>query len=45
MQAEDKKPRILVDVQGQIEQVTYTNNENGYTIAKLKVYGQRDLVT
>ena len=30
---------------GQIERVTYTNPENGYTIARLKVYGQRDLVT
>lgn len=28
-----------------MERVTYTNDENGYTIAKLKVYGQRDLVT
>jgi exodeoxyribonuclease V alpha subunit len=25
--------------------VTFTNEENGYTIAKLKVYGRRDLVT
>jgi len=38
MPAEDKNPRILVDLQGQIERVTYTNDENGYTIAKLKVY-------
>lgn len=30
---------------GQIERVTYTNDENGYTIAKVKVYGRRDLVT
>ena len=37
--------RILADLQGQIERITYTNEENGYTIAKLKVYGQRDLVT
>ena len=35
----------LVNLQGQIEKITYTNQENGYTIAKLKVYGQRDLVT
>ena len=33
------------DLQGQIERITYTNEENGYTIAKLKVYGRRDLVT
>ncbi len=35
----------LADLQGQIERITYTNDENGYTIAKLNVYGQRDLVT
>ncbi len=37
--------RILTDLQGQIERITYTNDENGYTIAKIKVYGQRDLLT
>jgi len=36
---------MLADLQGQIERITYTNEENGYTIAKLKVYGQADLVT
>jgi exodeoxyribonuclease V alpha subunit len=36
---------MLADLQGQIERITYTNEENGYTIAKLKVYGQKDLVT
>jgi len=36
---------MLADLQGQIERITYTNIENGYTIAKLKVYGRRDLVT
>ena len=35
----------LTDLQGQIERVTYTNDENGYTVAKVKVYGRRDLVT
>jgi exodeoxyribonuclease V alpha subunit len=35
----------LEHLQGQIERITYTNDENGYTIAKLKVYGQKDLVT
>lgn len=35
----------LTDLQGQIERITYANEENGYTVAKLKVYGQRDLVT
>ena len=33
------------DLQGQIERVTFTNEENGYTIAKVKVYGHRELVT
>jgi len=37
--------RTLSDLQGQIERITYTNEENGFTIAKLKVYGQRELVT
>jgi exodeoxyribonuclease V alpha subunit len=45
MQAKETKSEMLVDLQGQIERVTYTNDENGYTIAKLKVYGQRELVT
>ena len=35
----------LVDLRGQIERITYTNEENGYTIAKVKIYGRRDLVT
>ena len=30
---------------GQIERVTYTSEETGYTVARVKVYGQRDLVT
>ncbi len=36
---------MLSELQGQIERITYTNEENGYTIARVKVYGQRDLVT
>ena len=36
---------MLADLQGQIERITYTNDETGYTIAKVKVYGRRDLVT
>ena len=32
-------------LQGQIERITYTNVENGYTVAKVKVRGHRDLVT
>jgi exodeoxyribonuclease V alpha subunit len=36
---------MLTDLPGQIERITYTNDENGYTIAKVKVYGRLDLVT
>ncbi len=36
---------MLADLEGQIERVTYTNEENGFTIAKLNVYGRPDLVT
>src|SRR3974390_2734387 len=36
---------MLADLQGQIERITFTNDESGYTIAKVKVYGRRDLVT
>jgi exodeoxyribonuclease V alpha subunit len=33
------------ELRGQIERITYTNEENGYTIAKIKVHGNPDLVT
>lgn len=36
---------MLADLEGQIERITYTNEENGFTIAKLKVYGRPDLIT
>jgi exodeoxyribonuclease V alpha subunit len=36
---------MLTDLSGQIERITYNNDENGFTIARVKVYGQRDLVT
>ena len=36
---------MLTDLSGQIERITYNNEENGFTIARIKVYGQRDLVT
>jgi len=36
---------MSVFLQGQIERITYTNDENGYTVAKVKVNGQRDLAT
>ena len=41
----NKPAQQLIDLQGQIERITYTNEENGYTIARLKVYGQKELVT
>ena len=31
-------------LKGQIERITYTNEENGYSVIKLKVYGRKDLV-
>jgi exodeoxyribonuclease V alpha subunit len=36
---------MLVELKGQLERITYRNEENHYTIARLKVPGQRDLVT
>jgi len=35
---------MLTELQGQIERITYTNEENGYTVARVKVPGRRDLV-
>lgn len=34
-----------MELSGQIERITFTNEENGFTIAKVKVHGRRDLVT
>lgn len=36
---------MSADLEGQIERITYTNDENGFTIARLKVSGRSDLVT
>jgi len=36
---------MLTDLSGQIERITFTNEENGFTIAKVKVQGKLDLVT
>lgn len=36
---------MLTDLSGQIERITFMSEEDGFTIAKLKVYGHRDLVT
>lgn len=35
----------LTKLSGQVERITYVNPENGYTVARLKVRGQRELVT
>src|SRR5664280_1666548 len=35
----------LEQLQGQIERITFTNEDTGFTVAKIKVYGRRDLVT
>ncbi|MEN6320331.1 MAG: ATP-dependent RecD-like DNA helicase [Syntrophaceae bacterium] len=35
----------LTELQGQIERITFTSEETGYTVAKIKVYGRRELVT
>ena len=36
---------MLTDLQGQIERITYFNDETGYTVATVKAYGRNDLVT
>ncbi|MEJ2099744.1 MAG: ATP-dependent RecD-like DNA helicase [Desulfobacterales bacterium] len=36
---------MLTHLSGQIERITFTNEENGFTIAQVKVAGQKDLVT
>jgi hypothetical protein len=36
---------MFEDLQGQIERITFHNEENGFTIARLKVKGFRELVT
>ena len=34
-----------IELSGQVERITFTNEENGYTIARVKIYGRQDLVT
>jgi exodeoxyribonuclease V alpha subunit len=36
---------MLTEIKGQIERITYYNEENSYTIAKIRVPGRNDLVT
>ena len=33
-----------VELRGQVERITYTNEETGYTVARVRVRGQKDLV-
>jgi exodeoxyribonuclease V alpha subunit len=34
-----------LEIKGQVERITYANEENGYVIAKIKMPGRQDLVT
>jgi exodeoxyribonuclease V alpha subunit len=36
---------MLEEIKGQIERITYNNQETGYTVARIKVHGKPDLVT
>ncbi|MFH1029264.1 MAG: hypothetical protein V1791_14790 [Pseudomonadota bacterium] len=36
---------MLTELTGQIERITFSNEENGFTIAKVKVSGKIDLIT
>lgn len=40
-----KTTRERVEVRGQVERITYANEENGYVIAKMKVSGRQGLVS
>jgi exodeoxyribonuclease V alpha subunit len=35
----------LADLRGQVERITYSNDENSYTVARVKVSGRKELVT
>jgi exodeoxyribonuclease V alpha subunit len=39
------KNKMEIELSGQVERITFTNEENGYTIARVKIYGRHDLVT
>ena len=36
---------MLTKLQGQIEKITYTDKESGFTIAKVRVNEQKKLIT
>jgi hypothetical protein len=40
-----RQTTALTDLHGQIERLTYFDEESGYTIAKVKINGNKDLVT
>ena len=40
-----QQPSSLERIRGQIERITFQNEENGFTVAKMKVQGKKDLVT
>lgn len=35
----------LIRIRGQVERITFANEENGFTIARMKVQGEKELVT
>jgi exodeoxyribonuclease V alpha subunit len=35
---------MLIELQGQIERITYTSEESGFTVARVKVPGRQELV-
>ncbi|OPX92805.1 MAG: ATP-dependent RecD-like DNA helicase [Syntrophorhabdus sp. PtaB.Bin006] len=39
------KNKVHVELKGEVERITYFNEENNYTIARMKVQGRHDLVT
>jgi len=40
-----QKNRTYLEIKGQVERITYSNEENNYTIAKMKIPGKNELVT
>ena len=44
MNPERQQNQNLVNLRGQLERITYENEENGYLVGKARVYGHRDLV-
>ena len=40
-----QKEKLQGEIQGQVERITYSNEENSYTIAKVRIQGRSDLVT